>query len=387
MTHEVFNRLRDAYTTGVTKPLAWRRGQLNALRRMITENKQAIIDAVAADLGKPASETLLMEIDLVLSEANFVRRRMRWWSARHPKPMHWLLQPAVGWTINEPKGVVLIISPWNYPVLLSLEPMVDAIAAGNAVCLKPSELSPHISHLTAELIERYMDTSAIAVVEGGPEETTDLLAEPFDHIFYTGGGRVGRIVMKAASEQPDPGHAGAGRQIACFVDGTVPLAATARRIAWGKFTNAGQTCVAPDYVLATPDVAQVLPNASRWPSPSSTARIRRPRTALPALSTSAISTGCPGCCRRRATRTTPPARSSAAGRPTVSTGTSRRPCCSAPRRDAPVIGEEIFGPILPVIVVQDAREAIEFINARSRPLAAYVFLAQSEDARASSSAT
>ncbi|NMA53712.1 MAG: aldehyde dehydrogenase family protein, partial [Bifidobacterium sp.] len=123
MTHEVFNRLRDAYATGVTKPLAWRRGQLNALRRMITENKQAIIDAVAADLGKPASETLLMEIDLVLSEANFVRRRMRWWSARHPKPMHWLLQPAVGCTINEPKGVVLVISPWNYPLLLSLEPM------------------------------------------------------------------------------------------------------------------------------------------------------------------------------------------------------------------------------------------------------------------------
>ena len=258
MTHEVFNRLRDAYTTGVTKPLAWRRGQLNALRRMITENKQAIIDAVAADLGKPASETLLMEIDLVLSEANFVRRRMRWWSARHPKPMHWLLQPAVGWTINEPKGVVLIISPWNYPVLLSLEPMVDAIAAGNAVCLKPSELSPHISHLTAELIERYMDTSAIAVVEGGPEETTDLLAEPFDHIFYTGGGRVGRIVMKAASENLTPVTLELGGKSPCFVDGTVPLAATARRIAWGKFTNAGQTCVAPDYVLATPDVAQVL---------------------------------------------------------------------------------------------------------------------------------
>ncbi len=225
---------------------------------MITENKQAIIDAVAADLGKPASETLLMEIDLVLSEANFVRRRMRWWSARHPKPMHWLLQPAVGWTINEPKGVVLVISPWNYPLLLSLEPMVDAIAAGNAVCLKPSELSPHISHLTAELIERYMDTSAIAVVEGGPEETTDLLAEPFDHIFYTGGGRVGRIVMKAASENLTPVTLELGGKSPCFVDGTVSLAAAARRIAWGKFTNAGQTCVAPDYVLATPDVAQVL---------------------------------------------------------------------------------------------------------------------------------
>ena len=348
MTHEVFNRLRDAYTTGVTKPLAWRRGQLNALRRMITENKQAIIDAVAADLGKPASETLLMEID-------------------------WLLQPAVGWTINEPKGVVLIISPWNYPVLLSLEPMVDAIAAGNAVCLKPSELSPHISHLTAELIERYMDTSAIAVVEGGPEETTDLLAEPFDHIFYTGGGRVGRIVMKAASENLTPVTLELGGKSPCFVDGTVPLAATARRIAWGKFTNAGQTCVAPDYVLATPDVAQVLaerialavtefygedPQASH-----SFARIINERhfdrlsRLLPQEGDADDPAGqivCGGQTDRVDRYIAP----------TVLFGTSP---------DAPVMGEEIFGPILPVIVVQDAREAIEFINARSRPLAAYVF--------------
>ena len=373
MTHEVFNRLRDAYATGVTKPLAWRRGQLNALRRMITENKQAIIDAVAADLGKPASETLLMEIDLVLSEANFVRRRMRWWSARHPKPMHWLLQPAVGWTINEPKGVVLVISPWNYPLLLSLEPMVDAIAAGNAVCLKPSELSPHISHLTAELIERYMDTSAIAVVEGGPEETTDLLAEPFDHIFYTGGGRVGRIVMKAASENLTPVTLELGGKSPCFVDGTVNLAAAARRIAWGKFTNAGQTCVAPDYVLATPDVAQVLaerialavtefygedPQASH-----SFARIINERhfdrlsRLLPQEGDADDPAGqivCGGQTDRVDRYIAP----------TVLFGTSP---------DAPVMGEEIFGPILPVIVVQDAREAIEFINARSRPLAAYVF--------------
>lgn len=341
MTHEVFNRLRDAYTTGVTKPLAWRRGQLNALRRMITENKQAIIDAVAADLGKPASETLLMEIDLVLSEANFVRRRMRWWSARHPKPMHWLLQPAVGWTINEPKGVVLVISPWNYPLLLSLEPMVDAIAAGNAVCLKPSELSPHISHLTAELIERYMDTSAIAVVEGGPEETTDLLAEPFDHIFYTGGGRVGRIVMKAASENLTPVTLELGGKSPCFVDGTVPLAATARRIAlavtefYGEDPQASHSFARIINERHFDRLSRLLPQEGDADDPAGqivcggqTDRVDRYIA------------------------------------PTVLFGTSP---------DAPVMGEEIFGPILPVIVVQDAREAIEFINARSRPLAAYVF--------------
>lgn len=373
MTHEVFNRLRNAYASGTTKSMTWRSTQLQALRRMIIENKQSIIDAVAADLGKPASETLLMEIDLVLGEAGFVRRRMRWWSARHPKPMHWLLQPAAGWTINEPKGVVLVISPWNYPLLLSLEPLADAIAAGNAVCLKPSELSPHISHLTAELIEQYMDTDAIAVVEGGPKETTDLLAEPFNHIFYTGGGRVGRIVMKAAAENLTPVTLELGGKSPCFVDGTVNLATTSRRIAWGKFTNAGQTCVAPDYVLATPDVAQVLaeriaiavtefygenPQASH-----SFARIINERhfdrlsRLLPQQGDAHDPAGQLVCGGQtdRADRYIAP---------TVLFGTSP---------NAPVMGEEIFGPILPILVVQDVREAIAFINARSRPLAAYVF--------------
>lgn len=373
MTHEVVGRLRETFEAGVTKPLSWRCGQLNALRRMLVENRRAIVDAVAADLGKPASETLLMEIDLVLNEARFVRRRMRLWSARHPKPMHWLLQPAFGWTINEPKGVVLIISPWNYPVLLSLEPMVDAIAAGNAICLKPSELSPHISQLTAELIERYMDTSAIAVVQGGPQETTDLLAERFDHIFYTGGGRVGRIVMKAASEHLTPVTLELGGKSPCYVDGTVNLATAARRIAWGKFTNAGQTCVAPDYVLATPDIAQVLaeriavavgefygeePQASR-----SFARIINERhfdrlsRLLPQEGDGDDPAGqivCGG-------RTDRDDRYIA---PTVLFGTSP---------DAPVMGEEIFGPILPILVVDDAAAAVGFINERSRPLAAYVF--------------
>lgn len=365
MTHEVFNRLRDAYTAGMTKPMTWRREQLHALRRMIMENKQAIIDAVAADLGKPASETLLMEIDLVLSEANFVRRRMRWWSARHPKPMHWLLQPAVGWTINEPKGVVLIISPWNYPVLLSLEPMVDAIAAGNAVCLKPSELSPHISHLTAELIERYMDTSAIAVVEGGPDETTDLLAEPFDHIFYTGGGRVGRIVMKAASEHLTPVTLELGGKSPCFVDGTVNLATAARRIAWGKFTNAGQTCVAPDYVLAescikdefvrlVKEEIQKMYGENPLENPLYGKIINQKHfdRILGLIDKSKTVHG---------GESNPDTLQIA---PTVLDGVEA---------SDPVMQEEIFGPVLPVLTVASMDDACSFVKDRPSPLACYIF--------------
>lgn len=374
MTHDTFSRLQRTFRSGRTKPLSWRRSQLDAIRRMLAENKQAIIEAVRADLGKPASETLLMEIDLVMDEARFVRRRIGLWSARHPKPMHWLLQPAFGWTLTEPKGVVLVISPWNYPLLLSLEPMVDAIAAGNAVCLKPSELSPTISHLLADLIDRYLDPDAFAVVEGGPDETTALLDMPFDHIFYTGGGRVGKIVMEAAAKHLTPVTLELGGKSPCFVDHTVNLNTAARRIAWGKFTNAGQTCVAPDYVLATPGVAQMLADRIALaitefygddPRQSADfARVINERhfDRLSALLADGGRLVCGGQ-TDRADRYIAP---------TVLLGTSP---------DAPVMREEIFGPILPILVVRDADAAIDFINERSRPLAAYVFSRDTETRR------
>ena len=383
MVSEVFSRLQRTFQSGRTKPLSWRRAQLDALRRMLAENKQAIIEAVHADLRKPAAETLLMEIDLVSDEARFVRRRMGLWSARHLKPMHWLLQPAFGWTLAEPKGVVLVISPWNYPVLLSLEPMVDAIAAGNAVCLKPSELSPTISHLMAELIERYMDPDAFAVVEGGPEETTALLDHPFNHIFYTGGGRVGSIVMAAAAKHLTPVTLELGGKSPCFVDHTVNLNTAARRIAWGKFTNAGQTCVAPDYVLATPDIAQMLADRIATavhefygadPHDSADfARIINTRhyDRLMGLLGGASANGIAPA-NGRLVCGGEGIRDERYIAPTVLMGTSP---------DAEVMGEEIFGPILPIIVVRDADAAIEFINRRSRPLAAYVFSRDDETRR------
>ena len=254
MTNETFEQLKVAYESGLTRPLAWRRAQLNALHRLVMENRDAFISSAMADLGKPAAETVLMELNLVAGEAQFVRNRLGLWTARHPKAMHWMLQPAAGWTIAEPKGVVLIISPWNYPVLLALEPMADALAAGNAVCLKPSELSPNTSKLLAELVPQYLDAEAVRVVEGGPKETGDLLKNPFNHIFYTGGGRVGKIVMRAAAENLTPVTLELGGKSPCFVDRTADINVAARRIVWGKFTNAGQTCVAPDYLLVQEDV-------------------------------------------------------------------------------------------------------------------------------------
>lgn len=228
-----FAQLDATFRSGVTRPLRWRKAQLDAMARMLRQNATVIARAVRADLGKPAAETSLMEIGLVLDEIRFIKPRLGRWAARHPKPMHYLLQPAVGWTVAEPKGVALIISPWNYPVLLSFEPMADAIAAGNCVCMKPSELSPHTSGVMADLIARYMDPQAFLVVQGGQQETTKLLEQPFNHIFYTGGGKVGSIVMAAAAKHLTPVTLELGGKSPVFVDRTANLDVAARRIAWG----------------------------------------------------------------------------------------------------------------------------------------------------------
>lgn len=372
-TSAVFDRLHDTFHRGVTKPLAWRRAQLDALYAMLRQNAGTIARAVRQDLGKPAAETTLMEIGLVLDEIRFVKARMGLWAARHPKPLHYLLQPALGWTLAEPKGVVLIIAPWNYPIMLGLEPMVDALAAGNCICLKPSELSPATSGVLAELIGRYLDPDAVGVVQGGPKRTTALLDQPFNHVFYTGGGRVGAIVMEAAARHLTPVTLELGGKSPVFVDGTANLDVAARRIAWGRFINAGQTCVAPDYVLATADVADELARriaeaTTRFfgPDPQrsdSYARIVNARhfDRLVSLLPDPHDPGtgraiCGGVADR----------SDLYIAPTVLVGVSP---------DAPVMSEEIFGPILPVLTVDDARDAVAFINRRQRPLAAYAFTA------------
>lgn len=363
--------LHQTFRSGRTRSLAWRRSQLRAMTRMLRENADAICDAVHKDLGKPATETRLMEIGLVLEEIRFILPRLRRWTARRPAVMHWLLQPAIGWTVAEPKGVALVVSPWNYPVLLSLEPMADAIAAGNCVCLKPSELSPSTSAVLAELVGRYLDPKAFTVIQGGPGMATEVLAQPFDHIFYTGSGAVGSIVMAAAARRLTSVTLELGGKSPVFIDGSADLGVAARRIAWGRFINAGQTCVAPDYVLATPDVADPLirrlvaavtrmfgEDPSRSPSYArivSSRHVDRLMSLMP--DPSDPSTGhavCGGVGDRESMYVAP----------TVIAGASP---------DAPVMREEIFGPLLPVIVVRDATAAARFINSRPRPLVAYVF--------------
>ncbi|MFF9119223.1 aldehyde dehydrogenase family protein [Streptomyces massasporeus] len=363
---DVVARLRATFRTGRTKPVEWRTAQLRRLRDMLTENGADLAAALHADLGKCTTEAYRTEIDFTVREIDHTLDHLADWLRPEPAPTPAHLGADVTvWTQYDPLGVVLVIAPWNYPAQLLLAPVVGALAAGNAVVAKPSELSPATSAALARLLPAYLDTDAVAVVEGGVPETTALLAERFDHIFYTGNGTVGRIVLRAAAEHLTPVTLELGGKSPAFVDRDTDLAVVAERLAHGKFLNAGQTCVAPDYVLTDPETA----------------------TALEPLLADAV----------RALYGSDPAASGEYGRiinerhfdrltglldsgRTVVGGTSDRTAkYLAPTvladvdPDAPVMREEIFGPILPIVTVPGLDEAIDFINNRDKPLALYVF--------------
>jgi aldehyde dehydrogenase (NAD+) len=247
--------LRKAFRSGTTRSIRWRREQLKALKRLVIEKEDVFVEALAQDMGKPAFEAWIGELALLGGEVDHTLKRLGNWTKAKKVRTGLVHQPAKAYTRREPLGTVLIIGPWNYPVQLILAPLIGAIAAGNTVVLKPSELAPHTSAALAEWVPRYLDPDCIAIIEGGIEASQALLRERFDHIFYTGGGTVGRIVMEAAAQHLTPVTLELGGKSPCIVDEHVDIETAARRITWGKFFNAGQTCVAPDYILVHQSVA------------------------------------------------------------------------------------------------------------------------------------
>ncbi|WP_017586285.1 aldehyde dehydrogenase family protein [Nocardiopsis ganjiahuensis] len=361
----VVGRLRMAFDSGRTKPISWRRAQLRALRRLLVEERPTLEKALKADLGKPPVEAHTTEIGFVVNEIDHTLKHLASWLRPQRVSVPMALAPAKARRVREPLGVVLIVSPWNYPVNLALSPLVGAIAAGNSAVVKPSELSPATSGALADLIPRYLDPEAIAVVEGGVTESTALLEERFDHIFYTGNAAVARIVMAAAVKHLTPVTLELGGKSPAIVEPGVDLATTARRLAWGKYTNAGQTCVAPDYVLAIGDTAEGLQKELG-------AAITEMFGSDPAQS--------PDYGRIVNERHFDRLRALLESGEVVAGGrTDREDLYIAPTvlgdvsPDTPVMAEEIFGPILPVIRVPDLDAAIRFVNERDKPLALYGF--------------
>ena len=242
-------RQRAYFQTGATRSVAFRRAQLERLAGALERHEAALLAALKADLGKSPGQGYASEFGLVQTEIRHALRHLSRWAAPRRCRTPWFVAPARGWVQPEPLGVALILGAWNYPVQLLIAPLVSAIAAGNCVVLKPSELAPRTAKATAELVRDCFEEQLVTVVNGGADVAEALLREQFDRIFFTGSTRVGRLVMAAAAKHLTPVTLELGGKCPAIVCADASLALAARRIAWGKFMNAGQTCVAPDFVL------------------------------------------------------------------------------------------------------------------------------------------
>ncbi|MFM6849679.1 MAG: aldehyde dehydrogenase family protein [Terrabacter sp.] len=362
---EVVATARRTFETGRTKARAWRAAQLKALRVLLVDHEAEIAAALHADLGKSATEAWVTETGFLVREIDHTLRNLRAWTAPRRVSVPLSLAPGRARVVREPLGVVLVIAPWNYPLQLCLAPLVGAIAAGNAVVLKPSELAPATSALIARLVPEYLDPEAVRVVEGGVRETTALLAERFDHIFYTGNGTVGRIVLEAAAVHLTPVTLELGGKSPAYVADDADLPVTARRLVWGKFTNAGQTCVAPDYVVATPETLAKL-------KPLLVEAIRETFGDDPASSPD-YGRIIDGRHFARLTQLLDGGRVVAGGRSDASTRYLEPTLVEVADADGAVMRDEIFGPVLPLVPVADLDAAIALVNRRDKPLALYVF--------------
>jgi acyl-CoA reductase-like NAD-dependent aldehyde dehydrogenase len=338
---------------------------------MINENLPAWKNALEKDLGhKGEFFAEAIELSSCLNETRDSLKNLSEWMKPQPAEVPILVFPGDCYIQKEPLGVVLIISPWNYPISLLLVPLIGVIAAGNAAVLKPSEVSPTVSALMAELIPKYLDNEAIQVIEGGPQETTDILKERFDHIIYTGNSMVAKIVMKAASEYLTPVTLELGGKSPCYIDSSVDLDVAVKRVLWGKFMNCGQTCIAPDYLLVHKDSMektveklkqtiveffgkdpQVSKDYSRIINERHAQRLKTLIDSSQKENVEIISGGDAVVEQRYVA-------------PTIIRDVSV---------DSVLMKDEIFGPILPIVTVNSVDEAIKIINKGEKPLAAYIF--------------
>ena len=358
-------RHRSYFRTGATRPVEWREGQLTALRAMVTDCAEDLYASLWTDLRRNRTDADLTDVKFLSSEAHHALAHLRDWMKPAPVNTPAMLARSDAQVRFDPLGVGLIIGTWNYPVMLTLSPLIAAISGGNAAVIKPSEVGVATADVIAQLLPEYLDRNAFSVVLGGVPETTALLQQQWDHIFFTGGTAVAKVVMTAAAAQVTPVILELGGKSPTIVHSSADLRVAARRIAQGRWNNAGQTCTAPDYVLVFKNVAepflerlkeamhqfyggdsQKSPDYGRIINTHHFDRL----TAL--LASGTIYHGGQ---HDRADRFIAP---------TVLVNVSP---------DSPVMREEIFGPILPVLEVDNVEQVINFVTSRPSPLGLYVF--------------
>ncbi|MDO5540044.1 MAG: aldehyde dehydrogenase [Eubacteriales bacterium] len=362
---EIIERQRAFFASGATKKTEFRKEQLKKLQECIHKYEKEIYDALYRDLNKAPFECYATEMGIVLDEINFMLKHLDRWSRPQRVRTPVTQFPSKCFRVSEPYGVVLVMAPWNYPFQLSLAPLVGAVAAGNCVILKPSAYAPYTSAVLSKILRENFSDQFITVIEGGREENAQLLAQRFDYIFFTGGVTVGKLVMESAAKHLTPVTLELGGKSPCIVDETADIKMTARRLVWGKYLNAGQTCVAPDYVLVQSSVRDDLIKAMKkeirrqfgkeplknndYPRIINQKHFERLQGLMKDTN---ILEG--GTCSEESLKIAP----------TILAGV---------HGESPVMQEEIFGPVLPVLMFDRIEDAVAFVNRREKPLALYLF--------------
>jgi aldehyde dehydrogenase (NAD+) len=360
---ETVARLRETFAGGRTRSVEWRKRQLKAIETMMAENEAAIAAALEQDLGRKPFEAWLADIAPTAGEAKHAAKNVRRWMRRKHHMLEMSQLPGRGWIEYEPYGTVLVIGAWNFPFVLTLGPAVAAIAAGNTVVLKPSEVAQASSSLMAQLVAKYLDNDAIAVIEGDGAVSQELIAQGFDRLLFTGGTDIGRKVYEGAAPHLTPVTLELGGKSPVIVAEDADIDVAAKRIAWTKLINSGQICIAPDYVLVDAKVRDELvgkikdavtsfevdnPGGKRIVNQRHFDRL----TAALAATQGTIATG---------------------GGSDASTLSIQPTVVVDPDPNEQLMTDEIFGPILPVVTVENLDGAIKFVNSRPKPLAAYLF--------------
>ena len=369
----ILQQQRTFFATGCTKDVSYRVDSLRKLERWVRAHREEIFAALKHDLNKPPFEAFATEMGVVLDELKFALKHIRSWSK--PKCVRTNLKnfPSSGRIYPEPYGVTLVMSPWNYPFNLTLTPVIAAVAAGNCAIVKPSAYSPATSSLVARLCEEVFNVGHVAVIEGGRMENQALLDEKYDMIFFTGSAIVGKTVMQAAARHLTPVVLELGGKSPCIVDETADIKLAAKRIAWGKLVNAGQTCVAPDYLLVHESVKQRLleeikisiremfgENTMENPDYPKIINEKHFNRLLNLVEGEKIVMG--------------------GGSNTV-TLQIEPTMLDEVSWDAPVMSEEIFGPLLPVLTYRNFEDILQIISGRAKPLAAYLFTSNKKTVR------
>lgn len=361
----IIRKQREFFATGKTKNVDDRIESLKKLKKEILKNEQEIKEALKKDLNKSYSESYMTEIGMTLSELNYVMKHTKKWSKKKIVPTPIVHFPSISFKSPEPYGVALILAPWNYPFMLLMEPLIGAIAAGNTVILKPSEFAPHTANIIEKIITNCFNQEYVTVIQGEKEVSQALIDSKVDYIFYTGGTKVGKIVMESAAKNLVPVTLELGGKSPCIIDEKYNIKLAAKRLVFGKLLNAGQTCIAPDYVLVNKKVKKELIewvqiylhqflgedilNNEDYPKIINQRHFDRLNLLM---KNQKITLG---------------------GNSNKETLKIEPTILDNPQRESMVMNEEIFGPILPMIEYENIQEAINYIQSYEKPLALYLF--------------